>query len=163
MTDIDTSALTAPDTGTLALTDRELRLTRAARRLRPGAGELDRVLLVGGAVVLPLGLILIVLGWVGASRTTLVFEQNAYLISGGMLGLGLVFAGGFAYFAWWLTKLVREGREQHDRLVREVRAAATAAEHQAEISTGVLLRIEAALRTSEVGGGDGRAAGSRRR
>jgi hypothetical protein len=55
---------------------------------------------------MPLGFVLILLGWSGASNTVNLYEQIPYSISGGMLGLGLVFAGGFCYFAYWLTQLV---------------------------------------------------------
>ena len=61
------------------------RMRRLARR---SSGDVDRWMLVTGAILAPLGLALIVLGWVGAARTHLLFEQNAYLISGGVLGLG---------------------------------------------------------------------------
>src|ERR1035437_2717955 len=81
-------------------------------RTRAAAGNLDRWLLVAGGVLVPLGIMLIILGWVGAAGTPLLFEQIPYLISGGLLGLGLVFVGGFVYFAYWLTVLVREGREE---------------------------------------------------
>jgi hypothetical protein len=69
-------------------------------------------MLIVGGVLMPLGLLLIILGWVGASRTPLPFEQTPYLISGGILGLALVVAGGFTYFAYWQTLRVRESREQ---------------------------------------------------
>jgi hypothetical protein len=84
----------------------------AALRTRAGTGGLDRWLLLVGGVLMPLGVLLIILGWVGASRTPLPFEQNDYLISGGILGLGLVVAGGFVYFAYWQTVRIRESREQ---------------------------------------------------
>jgi hypothetical protein len=61
---------------------------------------------------MPVGVLLIVLGWVGASQTPLPFEQTSYLISGGILGLGLVIAGGFVYFAYWQSVRIRESREQ---------------------------------------------------
>jgi hypothetical protein len=74
------------------------------------------MLIIGGALV-PLGVVLILLGWLGASATPLVFEQVPYLISGGVLGLALVFVGGFVYFAYWLTLLVRENRSTREDLV----------------------------------------------
>jgi hypothetical protein len=46
----------------------------------------------------------------------LPFEQNSYLISGGILGLALVFSGGFVYFAYWQTVRIRESREQTTQL-----------------------------------------------
>jgi hypothetical protein len=73
---------------------------------------LDRWLLVVGGVLMPLGVVLILLGWAGAARTPLPFEQTDYLISGGILGLALVTAGGFTYFAYWQTVRIRESRAQ---------------------------------------------------
>jgi hypothetical protein len=70
----------------------------------------DRWMLVVGGTLLPIGVVLVLLGWYGASHTVLLFEQIPYLISGGLLGLALVIAGGFVYFAYWMTLLVRETR-----------------------------------------------------
>ena len=99
-------------------TARQDRLAAAVARLRTRAGtaDLQRWLLIGGGVLLPLGLLLIVLGWVGAANTPRLFEQIPYMISGGLLGLGLVFFGGFLYFAYWMTRMVQESREQSARL-----------------------------------------------
>jgi predicted membrane chloride channel (bestrophin family) len=85
------------------------------RALRVGSASTalsERILLVLGGILAPLGLVVVVLGWWGASRTSYPFEQTPYLISGGLLGLGLVFLGSFFYFAHWLTQLVKEHREQ---------------------------------------------------
>ncbi len=102
------------------------RLADAATLLRsrrgPG-GPSDRWLLVVGGTLMPLGVVLILLGWYGAAQTVLPFEQTPYLISGGILGLALVFGGGFLYFAYWLTLLVRESRSERERV----------AEHQARL------------------------------
>ncbi len=80
------------------------------------AGDNDRFLLIAGSVIVPLGLLLVVLGWVGASHTVLIFEQIPYLVSGGMLGLALVVAGGFVYWSYWQTLLVREARADRQEL-----------------------------------------------
>ena len=77
---------------------------------RAGFAVSDRWMLYVGGTLLPLGLVLVLLGWYGASHTVLLFEQVPYLISGGLLGVSLVIAGGFVYFAYWLTLLVRENR-----------------------------------------------------
>ena len=77
----------------------------------------ERLLLLLAGIIAPLGLIVVVLGWWGASKTSYPFEQTPYLISGGMLGLGLVFLGSFFYFAHWLTQLVKEHREQSASLL----------------------------------------------
>lgn len=108
-------------------------------RTRSGTVNLDRLLLIVGGVLLPLGLLLIVLAWLGASHTVLLFEQIPYMISGGLLGLALVFIGGFVYFTYWQTLLVREGRDQSRRveqlLVRIESHLATAAEADAGSSS----------------------------
>ncbi|MCU1590117.1 MAG: hypothetical protein JWP11_1373 [Frankiales bacterium] len=97
---------------------RQERLAGRVGRLRSrgGSGNLDRWLLLLGGVLMPLGFLVVVLGWIGASQTPLLFEQIPYLISGGLLGVGLVFAGGFVYFAYWQTLLVRESRTAREDL-----------------------------------------------
>jgi hypothetical protein len=59
----------------------------------------------------------VLLGWWGASKSAYDFEQIPYLISGGLLGLSLVFIGCFFYFAHWLTQLVKEHREQSQAIL----------------------------------------------
>ena len=97
-----------------ASTSRFNRLTTAVSALRTRAlgGRRDQWLLIVGGVLMPLGLLLIILGWLGASHTPLPFEQNSYLISGGILGLALVVAGGFIYFAYWQSARIHESRQQ---------------------------------------------------
>jgi hypothetical protein len=86
-------------------------------RTRAAAGQLDRWLLIVGGVLLPFGVLLIGLGWLGASRTILPFEQIPYLVSGGLLGIAFVIIGGFVYFAYWQTLLVRDTRAERQELV----------------------------------------------
>ena len=100
-------------------TERHQRLVTGVARLRSRAarpGDRDRYLLIGGGLLVPLGLLLVVLGWVGASQTVLLFEQLPYIASGGLLGLALVIAGGFVYWSYWLTVLIREGRADRTAL-----------------------------------------------
>lgn len=91
---------------------RQNKLAAAVSGLRTKAGGADgaRALLILGGILLPLGFVFILLGWNGASNTVNLFEQIPYAISGGMLGLAFVFAGGFCYFAYWLTQLVYAAR-----------------------------------------------------
>ena len=97
---------------------RQERLAGRVSRLRSrgGSGGLDRWLLLTGGALMPLGFLLVLLGWAGASHTPLLFEQIPYMISGGLLGVALVFAGGFVYFAYWQTLLVRESRKGREDL-----------------------------------------------
>jgi hypothetical protein len=91
---------------------RHNRLASSVRELRTRAGGADpaRLLLTLGGVLIPLGIVLILLGWSGVSHTTDTFEQTPYVVSGGLLGLALVVAGGFCYFAYWQTQVVRAVR-----------------------------------------------------
>ena len=66
---------------------------------------------IGGALAIG-GIALVIVGWAGTSRTVLVAGQIPYVVSGGLLGLGLVFLGGFLYFGYWLAVLVRESGER---------------------------------------------------
>jgi hypothetical protein len=84
----------------------------------------DRWMLVIGGTLLPIGVVLVLLGWYGASHTVLLFEQISYLISGGLLGLALVIAGGFVYFAYWMTLLVRETRIEREDMQAVLHGAA---------------------------------------
>ena len=77
---------------------------------------LQIVLFWAGAVLLPLGLVVIVLGWYGAANTPYQYDQLSYLVSGGLLGLGLTFVGGFLYFGAWLARIADDGRESSKRL-----------------------------------------------
>ncbi len=79
--------------------------------LQEGARRLQFSLFVAGAVLMPLGIVAIVLGWYGVGHSHYVYDQNTYLISGGLLGLGLVFLGGFLYFGAWLARMSGEQRE----------------------------------------------------
>lgn len=99
-------------TTTPAATSSRGRLGDAMRALatRASRPDADRVLRAAGPVLLPTGAIVILLGWYGAANTTRIFLQIPYLISGGLLGLGLMFAGGFLYFARWMTDLLDESR-----------------------------------------------------
>lgn len=118
--------------GGASIDDREQKLADGADALakeRTGiAGRRDVLLLASGALVTA-GITVIVLGWVGASRSTLIEEQVPYLISGGLLGLALAVVGAMTYFAHWLTVLVQEARAQeaarardHQELMQELRA-----------------------------------------
>lgn len=107
--------MTTLHTTEAAVLVRQERLRSRVSGLRGRAALGDRWLLLIGGLLLPLGVLLVLLGWKGAAATPLQFEQTSYLISGGLLGLALVFAGGFLYFGYWLTLLVRETRAgRHD-------------------------------------------------
>ena len=94
---------------------RDDRFNEGVRTLRVGGASIqlsERILLVLAGIIAPLGLVVVLLGYLGVANTPYVFEQNSYLISGGIFGLALVFLGAFFYFAHWMTQLVKEHRVQ---------------------------------------------------
>jgi len=94
---------------------RDAKFSDGVRTLRVGGATVqlsERILLVLAGIVAPLGLVVILLGYLGVANTPYTFEQNSYLVSGGIFGLALVFLGAFFYFAHWMTQLVKEHRVQ---------------------------------------------------
>ena len=69
-----------------------------------------------GAVLMPLGLVAILLGWYGVANTPFGWDQQSYVLSGGFGGLALVFVGGFLYFGAWLARIAEDNREASKRL-----------------------------------------------
>src|SRR5207245_11123807 len=99
-------------------------------------------------VAVPLGLVFILLGYWGAAHASRVIQQIPYELSGGLLGLALVFGGGFAYFGYWLSRVQRDERRLADRV-----------EHQTAVLVEALGRIEALLGgTGQTGNGSRQAA-----
>jgi hypothetical protein len=89
----------------LSVEPREERLVSVLTQARRRSGRVltERWLATAGGAFVVAGLTLVVIGWVGTSRTVLVAGQIPYVVSGGLLGLGLVFLGGFLYFGYWLA------------------------------------------------------------
>lgn len=77
---------------------------RGRARLRAGLGAV-------GTLLMACGIAAILFAWWGTAHTGYVFEQIPYLVSGGLLGLGLFGVGGFLYFGSWLTRLMEEQRQ----------------------------------------------------
>ena len=102
-----------------------------------GYRVLQVVLFVAGAVLLPLGLIVIVLGWYGAAHTPYQYDQISYLVSGGLLGLGLTFCGGFLYFGAWLARIAADQRETSKRLSDTLLVLADVVSRSAATANGV--------------------------
>ena len=97
-------AATADDTDRLAVEAAKLR----SRRNLP----IDRAFQLVGAVLLGVGFLAILAGWYGVSHTAREWRQTPYLVSGGILGLGLIITGAVAYLAYWLTHLVETTNRQ---------------------------------------------------
>lgn len=102
------------------------------------------VLFWAGAILLPVGLVVIILGWYGAANTPYQYDQLSYLVSGGLLGLGLTFCGGFLYFGAWLARIAADNRETAQRLadtllvLADVTSRATAAANSDDLDVAGL-------------------------
>lgn len=88
-------------------------------RHRPRA-DVRQALLVAGAVAMGLGMVAIVLGWYGASHSAYLFQEVPYLISGGLLGLALVVAGGVVVTSGWSLRQIQEARRDTQAMVRSL-------------------------------------------
>jgi len=85
----------------------------------------ERLMLIVGGVLVAVGIVAVLVAYVGASGTTNVYEQVPYALSGGVLGLGLIVLGcalitRFSLarlFRFWLARLLAEHQAQTDRTV----------------------------------------------
>ena len=122
---------TAADT-TGSTNARRIRFRESVTSLASRAQSTDllRWVLVPAASAIIIGLNFMIWGWVGAARTAREIEQIPYLISGGLIGLALVFLGGLLLAsAFWLVLLKKmqdeaEERARRDRDALEQRLAA---------------------------------------
>ena len=135
---------TVPASQTQARTSSGRPLPQASTRGRSGAAPLKDnhyqllqvVLFWAGAILLPLGLVVIVLGWYGAANTPYQYDQISYLVSGGLLGLGLTFAGGFLYFGAWLARIAADQKESSKRIADTLLALADVTSRSATARDG---------------------------
>ena len=94
------------------------------RGKRPARDEEQRLLLLGAALM-PVGLVAVGLGYLGASGTNDFSSQVPFLLSGGVLGLGLTVVGATLflryslgrYLRFWFLRLVYEEQAAADRQV----------------------------------------------
>jgi hypothetical protein len=84
---------------------------------RSSSDDLMRWMLVPGSIFVVLGFVVMLLGWVGASRTAREIEQIPYLISGGLIGLALVVLGGLLLVStFWVAVLRKLHAEAEQRV-----------------------------------------------
>jgi hypothetical protein len=96
--------------------DAVVRLSERAR-----STELIKMLLLPGAFFVVGGFVFMFFGWYGAARTPRQIEQMPYLISGGFIGLGMVFIGGLLLASgFWMGMLQRFSEEADQRAERRV-------------------------------------------
>ncbi len=75
--------------------------------------------ILAGAILLPLGVAVILLGWAGAAHGRVDQQQIPYIISGGLLGLAIVIIGCFFYWAHWLYRIYDQADLHHQEAMRE--------------------------------------------
>ena len=112
-------------------------------RVANDADRLERRLFWAGIALPIIGVIVIWLGWWGASGTKYVYQEIPYVVSGGIFGVALVFIGAalFARYSvarllrFWLARVVADSQLQTDRLVEAIESLAKVANPQATINT----------------------------
>jgi hypothetical protein len=77
---------------------------------------LQTILFWAGAIMMPLGIVIILLGYYGVANSVYDFEREAYTASGGFLGLAITFLGGFLYFGAWLARIAYDNQQSASRL-----------------------------------------------
>jgi hypothetical protein len=138
---------TTTTSGSISLPSAERKRSRGPAPTVEGNNRvLQTILFVVGAVMLPVGIVIIVLGAYGAARTAFVYDQMTYIISGGLLGLGLTFAGGFLYFGAWLARIAQDNRESSRQMAEDQRAS------DRRLSDALLLLADAVSRSTGASG-----------
>jgi hypothetical protein len=97
----------------------------ARLRVKGRSADDEQRLLFAGIILMPVGLVLVLVGYVGASGTTDLSAQVPYLLSGGVFGLGLTIVGAALflryslgrYLRFWLLRLIYEEHTTADRQV----------------------------------------------
>jgi hypothetical protein len=86
--------------------------------------RIQLIMFTAGGVLMPFGILAICLGWYGSAHSHYEYDQNTYLVSGGILGLGLTFLGGFLYFGAWLSRMSSDQRTSSAQLAEAMLALA---------------------------------------
>jgi hypothetical protein len=73
---------------------------------------------LAGAVLIPLGVIFIMLGWYGAAHARVVQQQIPYMVSGSFVGLGCMVIGGLLFWGHWLYRMYDQAALHHEEQQR---------------------------------------------
>jgi hypothetical protein len=116
---------TGNEVGADAATPVDTRLGRLAavveRARRKGGGpNMRRWLELIGMAMIVFGFVCILLGWYGAAHSAYQYQEIPYLISGGLLGVALVIAGGILLRTAWSMRQLEEDRRNALAIVRSV-------------------------------------------
>jgi hypothetical protein len=80
-----------------------------------------------GAILIPLGVIIILIAWYGSAHARVVQQQIPYLVSGSFIGLGCMVVGGFLFFGHWLYRMYDQAELHHEEQLRALQAIAAGA------------------------------------
>ena len=103
--------------------------TGAVRADDDGSGTFDlrnTWQVAAGAILIPLGVIIILIAWYGSAHARVVQQQIPYLVSGSFVGLGCMVVGGFFFFGHWIYRLFDQADLQHEETLRALEAIAAA-------------------------------------
>lgn len=103
----------------------ETRRARFRESLKGVAGrstsdDLIRWLLVPASLLVIAGFNFMLFGWMGAARTFRQIEQIPYLISGGLVGLALVFLGGLLLASTFWVIVVKKLQAESEARTRQM-------------------------------------------
>ena len=128
----------APASGSRLGTGRPMPRVRDRGGVAPLKGreaQLQIVLFWAGALLLPLGVVIMVGCWYGTANTPYEYDQLTY-IAGGLVGLGVTFIGGFLYFGAWLERIAADGRASNKRLADTLLLLAEVTSRSADTEDG---------------------------
>lgn len=100
--------------------------------------RIDRILEIVALAMFPLGLTALLLGWLGVASTGHVFLQLPYLVSGGLVGVALVTAGGLLYLASWVSRTAAVQRRQNAQILAALLALQEAGGLDPDVDTGAV-------------------------
>ncbi len=147
------AALPLPDGGAARDLDMETLQRLDTANIEPLEHRFHQILEKVGIYSVPAGVILILLAWRGASQSPFLFQQVPYLISGGLLGLGLLIMGSVVYLATWIARTAQMQRHQNQAVIDTlvIVSGQLGALHEAQ--SGQAEELAEALRTRSSSGG----------
>jgi hypothetical protein len=81
-----------------------------------------------GSILIPLGFVVIIIGWYGAAHANVIQQQFPYLVSGSFIGLGFTVVGGFLFFSHWLYRIYDQAdihQEAQLKVLEQIAASLT--------------------------------------
>jgi hypothetical protein len=99
---------------------------------------------LAGSILIPLGVVLIMIGWYGAAHARVVQQQIPYMVSGSFVGLGCMVVGGFLFWGHWLYRMYDQAELHHEEQQRLLEL----------IAAGLRLPVRAGAGVGGEGGGD---------